>query len=68
MKKKYWRVVSVALTIVVILGVIRMSSEKQDNISIDNVSANKSIYQPGEKVKVTISLGDEGKKIRDPMN
>ncbi|MGL9790687.1 hypothetical protein IGI76_003491, partial [Enterococcus sp. DIV2449a] len=54
MKKKYWRVVSVALTIVVILGVIRMSSEKQDNISIDNVSANKSIYQPGEKVKVTI--------------
>lgn len=65
MKKKYWRVMSVALTIVVVFGVIGMigmSKEKQGNISIDNVSANKSMYQPGEKVNVTISLRDEAKK------
>ncbi|HAB97912.1 MAG TPA: dextranase, partial [Enterococcus sp.] len=56
---------SVALTIVVVFGVIGMigmSKEKQGNISIDNVSANKSMYQPGEKVNVTISLRDEAKK------
>ena len=37
MKKKYWRVMSVALTIVVVFGVIGMigmSKEKQGNIQL----------------------------------
>lgn len=46
MKKQYWEILSA----IMIIG------------GFFNVSANKSIYHPSEKVTITVSLGDESKK------
>ncbi|EFU74492.1 hypothetical protein HMPREF9088_0668 [Enterococcus italicus DSM 15952] len=62
MKKIVFGIISGALVVGVIFGVVRMNNQKQENVSIDKVSADQAVYRPGDKVTLTVSLADEAKK------
>lgn len=68
MKKIVFGIISGAQVVGVIFGVVRMNNQKQANVSIDKISADQAVYRPGDKVTLTVSLADEAKKIKEPIN
>ena len=62
MKKIVFGIISGALVVGVISGLVITNNQKQANVSIDKISADQAVYRPGDKVTLTVSLADEAKK------